>query len=72
MLFGRLTDITGSNKVVVKDVSSTDELVQAINVLHPALCGIKYIIAVDKKTVQTNTALDERSCVALLPPFSGG
>jgi molybdopterin synthase sulfur carrier subunit len=71
-LFGQLTDITGNNKMVLHDVPDTDELVQAVNKLYPAMSGIKYIIAVDKKAIQVNTLLNETTIVALLPAFSGG
>jgi len=72
ILFGQLTDIAGSNTIAVDDVQNSDELVTAINKLYPAMAGIKYIVAVDKKTIQTNTILNEKTMVALLPPFSGG
>jgi molybdopterin synthase sulfur carrier subunit len=72
MLFGQLTDIAGNNTIVVDDVSDTDELVQVVNTLYPAITSIKYIIAVDKKAIQANTTLNQRSNVALLPAFSGG
>jgi sulfur-carrier protein len=71
-LFGQLTDITGSNTIVVNDVSDTDELVQAVNTLYPAMAGIKYVIAVDKKAIREKTVLHKLTSVALLPPFSGG
>jgi len=72
MLFGQLTDIAGNNKMLLHDVSDTDELVQAVNTLYPAMAGIKYIIAVNKKTIHANTILNETTSVALLPAFSGG
>ncbi|MEP6748261.1 MAG: MoaD/ThiS family protein [Bacteroidota bacterium] len=71
-LFGQLTDIAGNNIIVVDDVADTDALAQAVNKLYPAMAGIKYIIAIDKKPVHTNTALNEAVNIALLPPFSGG
>jgi molybdopterin synthase sulfur carrier subunit len=71
-LFGQLTDIAGGNKIVVNDVSDTDQLVKAVNTLFPAMAGIQYLVAVNRKTIQANTVLDETTSVALLPPFSGG
>jgi molybdopterin synthase sulfur carrier subunit len=71
-LFGQLTDIAGNSIIVVNDVPDTDALVAVINKLYPAMTGIKYIIAVDKKAVRANTALSETTNIALLPPFSGG
>jgi molybdopterin synthase sulfur carrier subunit len=72
ILFGQLTDIAGSNTIAVDDVHDSDELVTAINKLYPAMASIKYIVAIDKKTIQTKTILNEKTMVALLPPFSGG
>lgn len=71
-LFGQLTDIAGSNTITVNNCADTDSLVNRINVLYPAMKGVKYLIAVNKKVMQTNTAISENSMVALLPPFSGG
>jgi sulfur-carrier protein len=72
ILFGQLTDITGSNRIVVNDVTNTDELQHALNKLYPSMAALKYIIAVNKKTVIGNTPIDASSIVAVLPPFSGG
>ncbi|GAC1425609.1 MAG: hypothetical protein NVSMB7_02020 [Chitinophagaceae bacterium] len=72
VLFGQLADIAGNNKIVVNNISGTDELVKAVNTLYPGMAGIKYMVAVDKKTIRENTILNETTSVALLPPFSGG
>jgi molybdopterin synthase sulfur carrier subunit len=72
IFFGQLTDITGNDTVAVENISDTDGLVMEINKLYPAMSGVKYIIAVDKKLIQENTVIGETSNVALLPPFSGG
>jgi sulfur-carrier protein len=72
ILFGQLTDIVGNDKMLLQDVQDTDELVQSVNKLYPAMAGIKYIVAVDKQTILANTILNETSSVALLPAFSGG
>ena len=72
MLFGQLTDITGKTVLEVEDVSDTQALQQKIHACFPALAGLTYRVAVDKKVVTQNTALHPESTVALLPPFSGG
>jgi sulfur-carrier protein len=71
ILFGRLADIAG-NSVSVDDVRDTDNLVKDLHKCYPALAETKYIIAVNKKVITENTFLDNKSEVALLPPFSGG
>lgn len=72
MLFGQLTDITGSSTIVIDHVADTDSLIQLINERYPAMQQVKYRVAVNKKLVQENTPVSETGMVALLPPFSGG
>ncbi len=71
IIFGQLTDITG-NSLSLDNVTDTDTLVKELNKLYPALADKKYVIAVDKQVVTTNTVLTDNNTVALLPPFSGG
>jgi molybdopterin converting factor small subunit len=71
VVFGQLTDITGSS-LSLENVTDTDALLSQLNGLYPALAEKKYVIAVDKRVVSTNTALTDDATVALLPPFSGG
>jgi sulfur-carrier protein len=72
ILFGQLTDIAGAESFVIEDSIDTDSLVIALQKKYPALINAKYLIAVDKKVIQTNTLLPDNCTVALLPPFSGG
>lgn len=72
ILFGQLTDITGSASVTVEGVIDTDSLQATLNNTYPALINSKYVTAVDKKVISENTLLTDNSTVALLPPFSGG
>jgi molybdopterin synthase sulfur carrier subunit len=53
-------------------VADTDGLVRALHSTYPALAESKYVIAVNKQVITSNTSLDENSVVALLPPYSGG
>jgi sulfur-carrier protein len=70
--FGRLTDILNSSEIALQDITDTDSLVSELNRRFPALTEAKYMIAVDKQTINSNTILKDGSIVALLPPFSGG
>ena len=70
-MFGRLADIAGSS-VFVNTVADTDSLIDALHKAYPALAESKYVIAVDKRVITSNTLLSEGSVIALLPPFSGG
>jgi len=71
ILFGQLADIAG-NSVFVNDVTDTDGLINVLHKTYPALAGSKYVIAVNKEVITSNTLLNENNEVALLPPFSGG
>ena len=72
MLFGQLTDIAGTDMVTMDGIADTDDLVHVLQTEYPALVNSKYVIAVDKKVISTNTPLSNNSMIALLPPFSGG
>ena len=71
-IFGQLTDIINGHELTLTDISDTNSLVSELNKRYPALAGNKYMMAVNKQTITTNTILQEDSVVALLPPFSGG
>ena len=72
MIFGQLTDIISSNELTLSGIADTNSLVNELNKLYPSLAGARYMMAVNKQTITTNTVLKEDSIVALLPPFSGG
>jgi sulfur-carrier protein len=67
-----LIDIMGRPTLELEDVVDTQSLQQKIQACFPALAATTYRIAVDKKVVTQNVALQNDSTVALLPPFSGG
>ncbi|HLP35785.1 MoaD/ThiS family protein [Lacibacter sp.] len=71
LFFGKLADIAEA-AAELPHVSSTDELLEQLRLQYPALAAEKFIMAVDKKTISTNTLLTDNCTVALLPPFSGG
>ena len=71
LFFGKLAEIAGTS-VEVEQVSSTDELLAQLHAQYPLLASEKFVMAVDKKMISSNTTLSNHSTVALLPPFSGG
>ena len=71
-LFGQIADVAGINSIMIKDIANTDELRQKLQAEYPALLNSKFAIAVNKNIIQSNTVLQEKAEVALLPPFSGG
>ena len=71
ILFGRLADIAG-NSIFINDVTDTDTVIAILHNTYPALAEAKYVIAINKQVITSNTLLNENTVVALLPPFSGG
>ena len=72
ILFGLLKELAGSSNIVLENIADTQTLVAAMHKKFPAMVNKKFIIAVDRQVVTTNTALNNNSTVAFMPPFSGG
>ena len=72
LLFGQLTDVTNTSELMLDNIKDTDSLVEELNSRYPALAHARYVLAVDKITIASNTILKDGSTIALLPPFSGG
>ena len=72
LTFGQVTDIINQSSFEVGDVTDVNGLKQMLEAKYEQLKEIKYAIAVDKKIVSGNAPLQDKSVVALLPPFSGG
>ena len=71
IIFGQLCEVLGE-KLVMDNIADTESLRQELYKKFPALVNYKYVMAVNKKQITTNTVLNEEAVVALLPPFSGG
>jgi molybdopterin converting factor small subunit len=72
MVFGQLTDITGSATVAVNAVTDTELLLKKLYQEFPLLKEKKFLIAVNQKIISSKIEICEQSQIALLPPFSGG
>lgn len=72
LLFGQLTDITGTGNLVLSGIADTNSLVKELNRQYPGFANAKYMIAVDKKVVTGNIPIGEHNAIALMPAFSGG
>ena len=72
IIFGQLTEITGTGNLALTGITDTNALVKELNRKYPDLVNVKYMIAVDKKVVTENVVLNEYNTIALMPPFSGG
>lgn len=72
LFFGQLADIAGKPNWKTDPVDDTDALKVLLEGTFEGLQQVKYMIAVNKKMVQTNTTLNATDSIALMPPFSGG
>jgi molybdopterin synthase sulfur carrier subunit len=68
--FGQLAEITG--KDFQAEAGDTDDLSAQLEAKYAGLKNLRYVIAVNKKIISSNTSLSGNDTVALLPPFSGG
>ena len=71
MVFGSITDVVGES-IQVDHATDTDTLIRELSARFPALKNAKYLVAVNKKMINTNTRLAANDTVALMSPFSGG
>ncbi|MBI3234432.1 MAG: MoaD/ThiS family protein [Bacteroidetes bacterium] len=72
LAFGQIADIIGKPSLIVSNISSTEQLKEALFQQYPKLKETRFSIAVNKNVVSQDSALSNGDIVALLPPFSGG
>ena len=72
LAFGKITDIIRVSELKLQNIHSSDELINLLQTQYPKLKETKFVIAVDKKIISETVLLEDKSTVALLPPFSGG
>ena len=72
LAFGKITDIIGVSELKLQNIHSSDELINLLQTQYPKLKETKFVIALDKKIISETVLLEDKSTVALLPPFSGG
>ena len=72
LIFGQLAEITRSREVIFNDINDTETLKNVLQEKYPGSSELPYLIAVDKEIVSANTILNDKSIVALLPPYAGG
>ncbi|HQE34765.1 molybdopterin synthase sulfur carrier subunit [Flavobacterium alvei] len=72
LAFGQIVEITGKSAWKMAGIKDTNALIQDLEKQFPHLVKTNYSIAVNKKVIQENTAINENDTIALLPPFSGG
>jgi molybdopterin converting factor small subunit len=72
ILFAQLAELTGSREILVNGLPDTDSLIEHLKHRYDGFDKSVYVIAVGKEIIRHNTALDQTSVVAILPPYSGG
>ncbi|EMR03673.1 MoaD/ThiS family protein [Cesiribacter andamanensis] len=72
LAFGRIAELTAAREWKMQGVRSTEEVRQQLEATYPALQGMRYALALNKKIITADTPLSEGAELALLPPFSGG
>jgi molybdopterin converting factor small subunit len=70
--YGQLTDLTGTGKLIVENIASTNDLVDKLDRDFPGLKLKKFVIAVNDRIIKTDTPLEDNARISFLPPFSGG
>lgn len=71
LLFGELKEIAGSSAVEM-DINSVESLKSALLKQWPSFAHKTLSIAINKKIVHHNAAIQSDDEVAVMPPFSGG
>jgi molybdopterin synthase sulfur carrier subunit len=72
MAFGKIAEIIGSVNFTMQHMASSDLLKEYLIQLFPELAKVKFAMAVNKKLITTDAAIEPSANIALLPPFSGG
>jgi sulfur-carrier protein len=72
LLFGQLKEKLGADFIEIESVIDSNVLMEKLRSEFPVLSDISFRIAVDKNLISEKVLLNEKSEVALLPPFSGG
>ena len=72
LLFGQLKEKLDADFIEIESMEDSDLLLAKLKSDFPVLANISFRIAVDKNLISGKVMLNEKSEVALLPPFSGG
>lgn len=70
--FGKLSALTASSEVLVRDVPDTDSLHSNLLQRFPEFARVPFRIVVNRKFISGNQVLKPGDEIAVMPPFSGG
>ena len=72
LVFGALTDLIGTDRLVLDAPRDTEEMKQYLLEQYPGLGQMQYFLALNKIMVTDKQVLQETDVLALMPAFSGG
>jgi sulfur-carrier protein len=72
LFFGVLTQVTGTDCRVYRDVRTTDELLIIIRDDYPEVVHYNFRISLNSSIINGSAALKDGDEVVLIPPFTGG
>jgi molybdopterin converting factor small subunit len=72
LFFGQLVEKIGRSSLEMKDVDTTDQIIDVLKRQYPILNHHTYQIALDKEIISDNTPVTSGQVLALLPPYAGG
>lgn len=71
-VFGMLAEKIGADSLEIENLGSSAVLHHHLLERFPALKGLTFRMALDRKIIQEETDISAGQEIALLPPFSGG
>jgi molybdopterin synthase sulfur carrier subunit len=72
LFFGVISEITGTNLKVYREVESVGDLKLRIQDDFPEVVHYNFRIALNNEILNTDVPLNDGDEIALLPPFAGG
>lgn len=72
LLFGSLIEKTGKTEISVKNIETSNKLIEELSERYPFLMKTTFAVAVNQTIIKGNIQLNDGDEIALLPPFAGG
>jgi molybdopterin synthase sulfur carrier subunit len=72
LFFGELAEIVGENSLFLDKHKNMHELKEFIIDSYPKLKNKSYQLALNNQICTENIELNDKDCIAFLPPFAGG
>lgn len=72
LFFAQIQELFGVSEIILSDIQTTEEAIDALLKHQPKLSNYTYILAVNEKIVKSNQSLQNNDVLAILPPFAGG